>query len=120
MNKLKNFEPFKNVAEDKLEKLEKNLEFYRFEVGQPICRRKNISNKIHFIITGSARLLGEQRGKPYTVAKLKPGSSIGIASLLRADPCEEVSAIDQTTTMAISDEDFLDLYRNESGNTPVF
>ena len=40
MNKLKNFEPFKNVAEDKLEKLEKNLEFYRFESGNQYAEER--------------------------------------------------------------------------------
>ena len=50
-----------------------------------------------------------------TVGRLQPGSIIGLASLLRGHPCEDVTAICELNALAIPDECIADLYRDEAG-----
>ena len=66
------------------------------------------------VVNGEARLVGEQDGKNFTVAKLMPGAFIGLTSLLRAAPCEEVNASTELIAIGIPDEVIIDLYNTNS------
>ena len=63
-----------------------------FAVGDPLSQAGVIPSEIVLITSGTARLLVRDQGRLRTAEKLGPGSFVGLASLLRAAPCEEVSA----------------------------
>ena len=66
------------------------------------------------IESGSARLLGEQGGRLSTLTRLEAGAFVGVASLLRCSPCEEVRAATELIALSISDEQLLELLSNDS------
>ena len=65
---------------------------------------------------GSARLLGEQNGRLSTIFRLNAGSFVGLASLLRGAPCEEVRASTELVAYSITDDELLDLIEK---NQPI-
>lgn len=87
-------------------------ELLRYEIGQRLCEGQFIPGQVLLIERGSARLLGEQEGRLSTLAKLEAGEFIGAASLLRGAPCEEVRAASELVAYQLSDNDFLDLIRD--------
>lgn len=110
---VKQITAFQNVEPQNLKMLSNSLKRYRYTMGQPISRRKEIANEIQIILKGTARLIGEEDGKPYTITKLNRGRIIGLASILNADACEEVSAIDEIETIAIPDSSIVELYSKD-------
>ena len=62
----------------------------RYALGQPLCESGFIPSQILLIDSGNARLIGKQNGRLSTLARLEQGSFIGLASLLRGYPCEEL------------------------------
>ena len=89
-------------------------EALRYELGQPLCESRFIPGQVLLIESGSARLLGEQGARLSTLTKLEAGQLVGAASLLRGAPCEDVRAASELVARRISDEDFLDLVRQNS------
>ena len=89
-------------------------EALRYELGQPLCESHFIPGQVLLIESGSARLLGEQGTRLSTLTKLEAGQLVGAASLLRGAPCEDVRAASELVARRISDEDFLDLVRQNS------
>ena len=75
----------------------------RYRLGQPLCHASLIPSEVLLILSGTARLLAEEAGAPGTAQKLGPGSFVGLASLLRAAPCEEVAAAAELEALAIPD-----------------
>jgi ATP-binding cassette, subfamily B, bacterial HlyB/CyaB len=64
----------------------------RFELGQTLSSGDAIGQWVLLVVEGEARLLGEHDGRPFTLERLGSGQLIGLASLLRAQGCEQVSA----------------------------
>ncbi len=110
---LREIPPFKLLSEAAFIQLEKNSEFITYSIGQPLAKKENIQSSILFILDGTARLIGEDNKEIYTIGKLGPGSFVGLASLLRADGCEEVSAISKIHALSIPDYEIINLYNNE-------
>ena len=65
------------------------------------------------IDSGSARLLGEQEGRLSTLTRLEAGSFVGVASLLRCAPCEEVRAASELVAYSLSDDQLLELINTD-------
>ena len=59
-------------------------------------------------------MLGEQDGRLSTITRLKAGDFVGVASLLRAAPCEEVRAASELVAYCLSDDQLLGLVRNDT------
>jgi ATP-binding cassette subfamily B protein len=57
--------------------------------------------------------LGQREGRPFTLRKLGAGEIVGLASLLRAAACEQVTAATPVVVMAIPDALVLELLRQE-------
>ncbi|MBU6249560.1 MAG: peptidase domain-containing ABC transporter [Cyanobacteria bacterium REEB417] len=72
--------------------LEQQCSTARFDLGVSLSSAELIPSRILLIRAGAARLLVRDQGRLVTAEKLEPGAFIGLASLLRASPCEEVSA----------------------------
>ena len=85
----------------------------QFRLGQPMADPRVIPSQILLIESGEARLLARDGGKLISLARLGPGDFVGLASLLRACPSEEVSSTGDVITMAVPDQVVLDLYRLE-------
>ena len=51
--------------------------------------------------------------QPFTIDRIGAGSIVGLASLLRAEACEEVSASSELVIASIEDKDVLELYKND-------
>jgi subfamily B ATP-binding cassette protein HlyB/CyaB len=88
-------------------------ELRAFTVGQELCRADAIPSEVHLLAEGSARLLARDRGRLSTVQKLGAGDFVGLASLLRAQPCESVSAAGALQAWAIPDALVLNLLTGE-------
>ncbi|NOL48260.1 MAG: ATP-binding cassette domain-containing protein [Synechococcus sp. MIT S9220] len=87
----------------------------RYALGQPLCERRFIPSQILLIDIGSARLIGNQNGRLSTLARLEQGSFIGLASLLRGCPCEEVRAATELVAYSLRDEQLLNLFTTDQG-----
>jgi ATP-binding cassette subfamily B protein len=112
---LQQIEAFAGLHPDRIKALVESCSILTYTLGQPLCSRRTLPNVVLVILDGEARLLGTENNKTFTVGKLTAGAFVGLASLLRAGPCEEVSASRSVTALAISDELAIDLYKTEAG-----
>jgi subfamily B ATP-binding cassette protein HlyB/CyaB len=110
---LKSIEAFKDISEDNISKLKTNSIFYNYRIGQPICKSDFIPSKVLIILSGEARIIHGALEKTNTISILKADSFIGLASILRAQGCESVSASSEVMVMAIDDYIIIDLYLND-------
>ncbi|MFM1811483.1 MAG: hypothetical protein RLZZ336_421 [Cyanobacteriota bacterium] len=95
--------------------LEAGARLDRLETGQLLSQGDQISSEILLIVDGQARLLGRDCGRLCTVDKLGAGSFVGLASLLRARGCEEVTASGPVEAWRLSDALVLELLQAEAG-----
>ncbi|MGB5136093.1 MAG: cyclic nucleotide-binding domain-containing protein, partial [Prochlorococcaceae cyanobacterium] len=84
-----------------------------YGLGQSLCHADLIPSEILLLLSGSARLLARDAGVLRTAEKLGPGAWVGLASLLRAAPCEEVAAAGEVEVLAIADARLLALLKEE-------
>ncbi len=104
---------FKNIDESSIEKLKADAELIKFSLGQPLCKKEIIPNKICIILEGKARLLHDNGMSLETIAKLGPLTFVGLSSILRAHGCEEITAVNELIAIGLSDKIILDLYEND-------
>ena len=112
---LKQLEAFKYCSEEALQAILKNGSRIGFATGHSLSTNALIPDRVLVILNGRARLLGDKNGRPVTLGLMGPGSLIGLPSLLRAEACEEVSAMEPLEAWSISDSLIAELYRNEAG-----
>ena len=91
------------------ERLQAGVTLRRYDLGQALSLDQQLPSELLLIVEGSARLMARDQGRLLTVEKLGPGSWVGLASLLRAGGCEEVSAAEPVVAAAIPDALALDL-----------
>ncbi|MCP9887648.1 peptidase domain-containing ABC transporter [Cyanobium sp. ATX 6A2] len=84
-----------------------------YGLGQALCHDDLIPSEVLLLLRGSARLLVRDAGSLRTAEKLGPGAWVGLASLLRAAPCEEVAAAGDVEALAIADGRLLALLQEE-------
>ena len=93
--------------------LEQQAEVRRFGLGDTLCKDSLIPAEVLLITAGTARLLLRERNMLLTAEKLGAGHFVGLASLLRAAACEEVSAASDLEAVAIPDALVLQLLSSE-------
>ena len=86
---------------------------FKFSIGQLICTDSYLPRTIYLIKQGQARLIINYEGLETTLKKLTPGDFIGLASHLKGKSCEEVRASEELIALGISDEQFLNLYKDK-------
>jgi subfamily B ATP-binding cassette protein HlyB/CyaB len=96
-------------------KLEQSVQLLRYRIGQSLSEADTLPAQGLVILSGTARLVGRDRGRLQSLARLRPGHVVGLASILRGEPCEEVSAADDLVAAAIDDRLILELYQQEAG-----
>ena len=91
------------------DRLQAEVGLRRYEMGQPMSLDQQLPSELLLIVEGNARLMARDQGRLLTVERLGPGNWVGLASLLRAGGCEEVSAAEPVVAAAIPDALALDL-----------
>ena len=106
--------PLSTVSAAGRRQLEEASRLIRFEEGQILSPGDTISDTILLLLEGEARLVAERDGRPFTLERLGPGSVVGLASLLRAQGCESVSAATPVLAAAVPDAVMLQLILDEA------
>jgi len=107
-------QPFSALSPQAQERLKSSASVLRFRPGQALTESGSLPAQVFLILEGECRLLGNHRGRLTTLARLDAGSLVGLASLLRAAPCEDVSAADTVVVAAIPDRLIVDLYQQDA------
>ena len=116
---------FKGCSKISQEKIQKEGHIQHFKLGQVLSTKSIISNRVLVIISGQCRLIGQNNGKVSSIALMEPGTVVGLASLLRAEPCEEISAASEIEALSLPDSLIVDIYATDKFfrdwcNTTVF
>ncbi len=106
-------EPLARLSPRGLEQLRQGCRIMRFSEGQVLSATEAIGDRVLLLLEGEARLLGERDGRPFTLERLGPGAIIGLASMLRTEACEQVSAATPVLAAAIPDTLMLELLSSE-------
>ena len=104
---------FKAMTAAGRESLLAGSEWRHYAIGQVLSQPDQIASEVLLVSHGQARLLCRDRGTLCTVEKLGPGSFVGLASLLRVEACENVSAASDLQAWAIPDQLVLDLLSDQ-------
>ena len=105
---------FAEISDSAEVRLKESIELLRFRIGQPLSEAEALPARVLLLLEGECRLLGKEQGKFATLARMGPGSFVGLASLLRAEACEGVTAVTDLVTAAIPDELIVELYGEEA------
>lgn len=106
---------FKDLSSESFAKLKAQTKLLRFRMGQPLTQTAKMPTSAFWIVEGECRLLGYEKDRLSTLVRMGPGSSIGLVSLLRANPCETVTASTTVITAAVPDALIVELYESEAG-----
>jgi ATP-binding cassette subfamily B protein len=105
--------PFNELSKEGRRRLEASISLVRFREGEMVSPGDTVGDRILVVLEGEARLLGERDGRPFTLERLGAGAIIGLASLLRAEGCEAVSAATALVAGSIPDAVMLELLQSE-------
>ena len=104
---------FASLSEGGRQALLARSELRSFATGQELSKADLIPSEVVLLVEGQARLLSRDGGRLCTVEKLGAGSFVGLASLLRAQACESVSAAGPLQAWVIPDALVLELLSTE-------
>ena len=101
-------EAFAELSDAGRQKLEQATQLLRFRIGQALCDGQLIPHQVLLIREGTARLLGEEGHTLITLGRMGPGAVVGLASLLRVQGCELVTAASDLEAWSLPDALVLD------------
>ena len=108
-------EAFAELSDAGRQKLEQATQLLRFRIGQALCDGQLIPHQVLLIREGTARLLGEEGHTLITLGRMGPGAVVGLASLLRVQGCELVTAASDLEAWSLPDALVLELFQQEPG-----
>ena len=111
---LLNHPAFANLSPSGAAQLEQGTRLLRYRIGQSLSEAGTLPAQVLVLLSGKARLLGREQGRLSSLARLGAGQVVGLASILRGAPCEEVSAAEELVAAAVDDRLILDLFRQEA------
>ena len=85
----------------------------KFLPGQLLSEKNYLPGSILLIESGVARLLYKKKGKISTLQFINSGEIVGLASILRGIPCEEVRAAEEIVAWSITDIEFEQAIKND-------
>ena len=106
---------FSDISDDIARQISTSCKRHYFSIGDFLCRKNIIPSEIFLINKGEARLIWEDQEKIITLEKLGPGSFLGLASFLRAAPCEEIIAASKIEVISFPDTLILKLIQEKKG-----
>ncbi|MDA9149328.1 ABC transporter transmembrane domain-containing protein [Synechococcus sp. AH-229-G18] len=112
---LRTHAPFDQLSPSSNELIETTIAVNRCDIGHQLIHRQTLPNKVYIILEGEIRLLGLHHGQPFTIGRMGAGAIVGLASLLRAKPCEQVSAASNLVIASLPDATVLELYKSDEG-----
>ena len=83
---------FQGLSAASLKRLESEVRLLRYQPGQPLSEAALVPSEVLLIQEGQARLLVRDQERLSTLRRLGSGDLVGLASLLRANGCEDVAA----------------------------
>ena len=95
-------------------RLRQQLQLVRFRIGQSLTEANALPAQVFLLLQGEGRLLGNEQGRLATLVRHGPGTLVGLASLLRAAPCEAITAATEIVAAAIPDQLIVELYTSEA------
>ena len=95
-------------------RLRQQLQLVRFRIGQSLTEANALPAQVFLLLQGECRLLGNEQGRLATLVRHGPGTLVGLASLLRAAPCEAITAATEIVAAAIPDQLIVELYTSEA------
>ena len=104
---------FSDISDDIARQLSTSCKRHYFSIGDYLCRKNIIPSEIFLINKGEARLIWEDQENIITLEKLGPGSFLGLASFLRAAPCEEIIAASEIEAISLPDTLILKLLQEK-------
>ncbi len=107
-------EAFKDLDDSIIEDIVKSSELLSYQIGQTIASPSIMQNKILLLVEGMARLIEIENNQMNTIFKLGVGDFVGLGSMLRGKPCENVSASSKVTAIAIPDSVLLKIYKKNN------
>ena len=99
-----------DTLRNKIKSINRKLKFLP---GQLLSEKNYLPGSILFIERGVARLLYKKKGKISTLQFINSGEFIGLASILRGIPCEEVRAAEEIVAWSITDMEFRQAIKND-------
>jgi ATP-binding cassette subfamily B protein len=110
---LRRLQAFAQLSEAGEKRLRQQLQLLRFRIGQTLTEANALPAQVFVLLQGECRLLGHEQGRLASLARLGPGTFVGLASLLRAAPCEAITAAEEVVVAAIPDQLIVELYGSE-------
>ena len=110
---LRQFPAFKEISTNSEKCLQNNLNIQKFDIGRTLTESCVLPAQIYLLLQGNCRAFIKEQGRLTTLFRLGPGTFIGLASMLRAEPCEDISAATEVVVAAIPDQQIIELYINE-------
>ena len=110
---LEKFFPPGILSKESIEIINQNSELVQYKLGQVIMMTNQVSNKILLILDGEARLSLIDNDCLVTLAKLGPGSLVGLGSLLKFAGCESVNSCGDLKGVLISDDIIKKIYKTD-------
>ena len=107
-------EAFAGISPEAQQRLEEQSKLLRFRIGQPLADDQMLPTHAYWLLEGECRLLGNEKDRLASLARMGQGSCVGLASLLRANPCEMVTASTAVVALAVPDKLIVELYSSES------
>ena len=109
MASLRRQQPFSLLSPDDLNRWLGRAKLLKMRPGQQLLKPNQLQNRIYLVMRGTVRLLVQlDEREVITLDRRGAGQFLGWVSLLRAEPCEWVSASEETQVLALPAEDFLD------------
>lgn len=97
-----------------VESIADNVKLFKFKPGSFLIKNNIVPSSVFLVVKGEARILSYHLGKVETISKIGRGSWIGLASLLRAFPSEEICASTDLYVVSFTDESIVNLYQSEA------
>ena len=117
MASLRRQQPFSLLAPDDLNRWLGQAKLLKMRPGQQLLKPNQLQNRIYLVMRGTVRFLAQlDEREVITLDRRGAGQFLGWVSLLRAEPCEWVSASEETQMLALPAEHFL----NGIQTTPAF
>jgi ATP-binding cassette, subfamily B, bacterial HlyB/CyaB len=106
--------PFNQLSRASLDRLQAQVQVFRYRVGQPIVVPEQLPLQITILMQGQARSICKLDQELVTLERLESGSIIGWNSHLRGVPGELVIASMESVCLNLPASEFLDLVKQDS------
>lgn len=117
-----NQHPYNLLEQDHLDDFLHSFQLFKYAPGQVLLRPDELPSSVFLILHGKVRMLAKNpdTNEPITLALRGSGQLFGWVSLLRGDPCEWVTASEETTAIAVPSEQFLSAIFSSEGFSSFF